>query len=193
MEIDAKEILYAALEEIGKEKVESSIVSVTSEVSTVINQIWSKCVQSLNSYKDYDRAKVHGDLAESLMHYLLTITMIPSERKVKHNNIEIDIVIPTVKQLQTDPKRTLVIAFQKSLATNDVDAHIQKLVKAQPNRDNIWLVFGYHDNVIDSYTEFVAFLPDDSKGQFKPLSSIIDEIRQFVETNKIKSFRIFRT
>ncbi|MGH9921884.1 MAG: hypothetical protein ACRD38_03950, partial [Nitrososphaerales archaeon] len=145
MEIDAKEILYSTLTKMNRSQLESTIISNPSQIPLIIKQIFNGCVQLLSSRTDYDKTKVHGDLVEALMHYLLTVTMIPSERKVKYDSdIEIDLVIPTLKQLKTDPKRALVISFLKSLDRNYTSAHIEKLLRAQPNRDNLWLVLGYY-------------------------------------------------
>ena len=195
MEIDAKEILYSTLTKMNKNKLESTVVSNPSQIPLLIREIFNGCVQSLGSRMDYDKTKVHGDLAEALMHYLLTVTMIPSERKVKYDSdIEIDLVIPTLKQLKTDPKRALVISFVKSLDRNYISTHIERLVRAQPSKNNIWLVFGHYPDITEAFEGFNVFVHDDSaKKPFKPLSSIIDEIKIFLEINKIKSFKIFRT
>ncbi|MFY3740002.1 MAG: hypothetical protein HMLIMOIP_000427 [Candidatus Nitrosomirales archaeon] len=195
MEIDAKEILYSTLTKMNKNKLESTIVSNPSQISSIIKEIFDGCVQLLGSQGDYDKTKVHGDLAEALMHYLLTVTMIPSERKVKcDSDIEIDLVIPTLKQLKTDPKRALVISFLKSVDRNYMSVHMERLLRAQPNKNNIWLVFGHYLAITEAFEGFNIFVHDDSaKKPFKPLSGIIDEIKLFLETNKIKSFKIFRT
>jgi hypothetical protein len=195
MEIDAKEILYSTLSKMNKSQLESTIVSDPSQIPSIIKEIFNGCIQSLGSQSYYDKTKVHGDLAEALMHYLLTVTMIPGERKVKYeSDIEINLVIPTLKQLKIDPKRTLIISFLKSLDRNHVSTHIERLLSAQPNKDNVWLVFGQYHDITDPLAGFTVFVPDDSPQKpFKPLSSIIDEIKLFLETNKIKSFKIFRT
>ena len=195
MEIDAKEVLYSTLTKMGKTKLESTIVSNPSQIPFVIKQVFNECVQSLGSRTDYDKTKVHGDLAEGFMHYLLTVTMIPSERKVKYDSdIEIDLVIPTLKQLKTDPKRALVISFLKSVDRNYTSVHMERLLRAQPNKDNIWLVFGHYPDITEAFEGFNIFVHDDSaKKPLKPFSGIIDEIKLFLEINKIKSFKIFRT
>jgi len=195
MEIDAKEILYSTLTKMNKNKLESTIVSNPSQIPLIIKQIFDGTVQSLGSHADYDKTKVHGDLAEGVMHYLLTVTMIPSERRVKYDSdIEIDLVIPTLKQLKTDSKRALVISFLKSLDRNYASAHIERLLRAQPNKDNIWLVLGHYGDMTDPLGGLTIFVQDDfAKEPVKPFSSIIDEIKLFLETNKIKSFKIFRT
>ena len=47
-----------------------------------------------------------GILATGLLHYLLTNALIPSQRKIEYNKIEIDIVIPNLKTLEIDPKKS---------------------------------------------------------------------------------------
>lgn len=193
MEIDAKEILYSIINEMGKEEVESKISSDPSQSPILIKNIHTKAVALLNSYTDYDKAKVHGDLAEALMHYLLAVLMIPSERKVVCDGIDIDLVIPTVKQLKFDPRRALVLFFPKRLDSDYIRNKTSNLSRAQPNMANIWLVFGhYNDTVADACKGFTVFVHDVNT-PFRQFSGIINEIKKFVETNGIKSFKIFRT
>ena len=196
MEIDAKEVLYSTIAKIDKNRIESTVTSSPLQVPAIVKEICSQCTASLNSHTDYDKPKIHSDLLEALMHYLLTLTHLPSERKIKYDNdIEICIVIPGLKQLKADPKRTLVISFPKSLDADDINTHVNKLLKVQPQKSNVWLVFGYYNGTImDSCKGFTVFAQDDFvQDPFKPFSSIIDEIKLFVETNKIKSFKIFRS
>lgn len=196
MEIDVKEILYSTIAKMDKGRIESTIISDASQIPSIIKEICSKCIALLSSQTDYDKPKIHSDLIEALMHYLLTLTQIPSERKVKYDNgIEICIVIPSLKQLKVDPQRTLVISFPKSLDADYINKHTNKLLKVQPQKSNIWLLFGYYNDIIaDLCKGFTVFVQGDFvQDSFKSFSSIIDEIKLFVETNKIKSFKIFRT
>lgn len=195
MEIDVKGILYSTITKMDEGRIESTIISDPSQIPSIIKEICSKCIALLNSKTDYDKPKIHSDLIEALMHYLLTLTQIPSERKVKYDNeIEICIVIPNLKQLKVDPQRTLVISFPKSLDADYINEHTNKLLKVQPQKSSIWLVFGYYNDIIaDLCKGFTVFVQDDLQIPFKPISCIIDEIKLFVETNKIKSFKIFRS
>ena len=195
MKVDAKEIFYNVLADMDKDKIESTIVSKPSQVPSIIKEIYSRCMKLLNFQTDSVKFRIYGDLNEVLIHYFLSITMIPSERKVKyHNDLEIDLVIPTLKQLRSDPTRTLVISFGKNLDTNIINMQINRLLKVQPNKTNIWLIFGHHLELPDLCKGFTVFVQDDFvKEPFKPLSCIVDEINAFVETNKIRSFKIFRT
>ncbi|MEM2761098.1 MAG: hypothetical protein QXU32_09785 [Nitrososphaerales archaeon] len=192
MEIDAKEILYSVISKMGKERVESAVITKPSEISKIIKEICSNCISLLDSYGDYDRAKTYSDLVEALMHYLLTVMQIPSERKVMHDDIEIRLVIPSLKQLKSDPKRALVMSLPKSLDINEINAHMKNLLTIQPNKYNLWLVLGdYDERVVDACKGLTVFIWDDLvRPPCKPLSTIMEEIKLFIETNKIKGFRI---
>ena len=51
---------------------------------------------------------------EALLHFLLTMAMIPAERKIVIDNIDIDILIPNSKNLKTDKEKALIIYFLKN-------------------------------------------------------------------------------
>ena len=192
MDIDAKTVLYGVIERIGKKHIESEIIS-SSNVPQIIRDLFSASIDYLHAY-EYDEEKVHSDLAVALMHYLLSVCLIQSERKVEHDKgLMLDIVIPSARQLRTDPKRTLLLAFPKKTDPASINAQIDALRRIQPNKENIWIVFGhYNDELITPCKEFSTYVPDNFvKGSLRPFSSIIDDIRLFLEVNKIKSFKIF--
>jgi hypothetical protein len=105
----------------------------------------------------------------------------------------LDIVIPSARQLRTDPKRTLLLAFPKKTDPASINAQIDTIRRIQPNKENIWIVFGhYNDELMTPCKEFSTYVPDNFvKGSLRPFSSIIDDIRLFLDVNKIKSFKIF--
>lgn len=196
MELDAKAVLYSIIDKMGKDGIESEIASHPSKIPQIINDICFNCMKTLNSYHDYDRPKILSDILEALMHYLLTVCLIPSERKVEYEkNLTLGLVIPTLRQLKTDPNRALIILFPKNNDAASVNAQIGRLLRVQPKRENIWLVFGhYSDELIRACDGFRAYIYDDFvKGSLKPFSTIIDDIKSFVESNKIKGFKIFRS
>ena len=68
-----------------------------------------------------------GVLATGILHYLLTNALLNSQRKIDHNGIELDIVIPDVKTLEKDAKMTLLILIPKSSDKRIIDEKISQL------------------------------------------------------------------
>ena len=73
----------------------------------IINEIIENCFDKIISMDTKDIAV--GTFATGILHYLLTNALLSSQRKINHNGIELDIVIPDVKTLEKDPKKTLLI------------------------------------------------------------------------------------
>lgn len=78
----------------------------------IIEDVTRNCYDQTSSMGQKDEAV--GILATGLLHYLLTSALISSQRKIKYGNQEIDIVIPDIKTLQKDPKKSLIICIPKS-------------------------------------------------------------------------------
>lgn len=194
MQIDAKTILYDTIAKMGKQRIESEIISTPSNVPKTIRDIFSRSMSALQEYGHYEE-KVLSDLVAALMHYLLTISLIQAERKLEFDGLILDVVIPSAKQLRTDPKRTLLLAFPEKIDRTSIDARTSALEKVQHDKERIWLIFGhYNDELASICKDFRTYVPDEfTKGSLRPLSSVIDDIKLFVEVNKIKSFKIFPT
>ena len=125
-----------------------------------------------------------GVMATGLLHYLLTNALITSQRKIDYNGIELDIVIPDVKTLEKDPKKTLLICIPKSSDKKIIEDKISQLEKIQPEKDNLWLVLS--DDVQIDKKSFV--LTKDANA----FSKIIFEIAQFTNVNAASKFKILR-
>ena len=125
-----------------------------------------------------------GVLATGLLHFLLTSALLTSQRKVKHQGLDVDIVIPDLKTLEKDPKKTLIICIPK---TNDKNTITQKLVdlqKIQPEIKNIWLVLSEELGFERSYVL--------DKKKNNTFSKIIFDIAQFVNVQGQNKFKILR-
>lgn len=78
-----------------------------------------------------------GNLCEALLHFMLTVSLLPSDRKIRWKSSELDLVIPSLKMLNKRPEKTLVIQIIKS------DSELTKIKHAesvQPHDANIWIV-----------------------------------------------------
>ena len=191
MGVESKSVLYDVIDKIGRERIESEIAN-THNTAEIIKNIFSACMTALRQH-DYDKEKVHTELVIALMHYLFTVCLIQAQRKFEYNNdLTIDLVIPSSRQLRKNPKHALTITIPKKIDQSSNNAQTDALKEIQPNKENIWLVFGhYSDELMSMCKEFRTYVPDDYvKEPLRPLSSIIDDIKLFLEVNKIKNFKI---
>jgi hypothetical protein len=141
--MDIKDELYSVLNDFGKENIQiefqnninSSIPKIKEILSKTIATIYEKKENIDSDYNNFE--KPLSILCESFLHFLLTTTSLPSQRKIMLNELEIDLVIPDIKTLYKDPKKTLIIKFDKNSSTSE---YIKKLDNIQKNKENIWLV-----------------------------------------------------
>lgn len=138
-----KNELYSVLNEFGKENIQIEFQNNINSSIPKIKEILSKTIATIYEKKDNidsdsnNFEKPLSILCESFLHFLLTTTSLPSQRKIMLNELEIDLVIPDIKTLYNDPKKTLIIIFYKDSSTSE---YIKKLDKIQKNKENIWLV-----------------------------------------------------
>jgi hypothetical protein len=130
-----------------------------------------------------DKEESIGVLATGILHYMLTNAMLTSQRKVEYQGIEIDIVIPDLKTLEKDPKKTLIILVPKTLDKKIIQEKLEKLQKIQPEKQNIWLVLTRDLELAKTY------LIQKEKSSF---SNIIFDIAQFTNVQGHNKFKILR-
>ena len=174
-----KEYLFDYLSK-SKEKIEKLISE--EKFSEIIDNVIENCYDKIITFGGKDESV--GVLATGLLHYLLTNALINSQRKVDHKEIEIDIVIPDIKTLEKDPKKTLLICIPKSSNKNIIEGKISQLEKIQPERENIWVVLSENVSINKKY--FVLTKENNS------FSKIIFEIAQFSNVHGTNKFKILR-
>jgi hypothetical protein len=174
-----KKELYYAVREIGKEKIQKDITSHIQSSREYIDLIMNKSIDRLNATKqilDYDR--VIGTLSETLLHFMLTISTLPSERKIQINSeLVIDVVIPNLRNLKTNPLKSIIVQFIKQRPELN---NVSKLQIIQPNHENIWIV-SYRPLTDVKYKTY-SILPDS-------YSNIIMDIHKFLKQTGDKSLR----
>jgi hypothetical protein len=174
-----KEYLFDYLSK-SKEKIEKLISE--EKFSEIIDNVIANCYDKIITLGGKDESV--GVLGTGLLHYLLTNALINSQRKVEHNGIEIDIVIPDIKTLEKDPKKTLLICIPKSSNKNIIEEKISQLEKIQPEKENIWVVLSENVSINQKY-----FLLSKENNSF---SKIIFEIAQFSNVHGTNKFKILR-
>lgn len=153
---------------------------VKKKFDEIINEIIQNCYDKIISMDTKDVAV--GILATGILHYLLTNSFLNSQRKLDYNGIEIDIVIPDIKTLEKDAKRSLIICIPKSSNKEIIKEKLSQLEKIQVVKENIWVVLS-EDIEVDKKS-FVL-----SKGN-STFSKIIFEIAQFSNVNGANKFKI---
>jgi hypothetical protein len=148
----------------------------------VIEDVTNNCYEQIISMDEKDKAV--GVLATGLLHYLLTNALITSQRKVEYQNNEIDIVVPDLKTLEKDPKKTLLVYIPKSSEVNKINEKIIQLEKIQPEKQNIWIVLS--ENISIDKKSFVLSKDNNT------FSKIIFEIAQFSNVSGTNKFKILR-
>ena len=177
-----KDILYQEIANISEDAIQLEISKNNS--SKIISQIISKCstkIQKISTSLDEDL----GIFAEGLMHYLLTVSLIPSQRKISKNNVEIDIVIPDILTLNSNPKDSLIILFPKSKNENMIKKRISELERIQPIKENIWVVL-HHNLQLKNQTYLIQ--NDDNS-----LKKILDDINKFYSSRKQSKLKIMKS
>ncbi len=152
-----------------------------TKMAEIINDILDNCYDKVALMENKEENL--GVLATGILHYMLTNAMLTSQRKVEYTGVEIDIVIPDLKTLEKDPKKTLIICMPKTLDKNTIKEKLGQLQTIQPEKQNIWLVLT-QDLGFDK-----TFVIQKEKSSF---SNIIYDIAQFVNVRGHDKFKILR-
>ena len=173
-----KDYLFEQIEK--SEKISSWLVE--KKFDAIIKDITENCYDKIVSMGEKDESI--GILATGLLHYLLTNALISSQRKVLHNETEIDIIVPDIKTLEKDPKKTLLVCIPKSSDTKIINDKIAQLEKIQPEKENIWLVLS--ESIQTGKKSFVLSKENNT------FSNIIFEIAKFNNVGGSNKFKILR-
>ena len=152
-----------------------------TKMAEIINDILDNCYDKVALMENKEENL--GVLATGILHYMLTNAMLTSQRKVEHSGIEIDIIIPDLKTLENDPKKTLIICIPQTLDKNTISEKLKQLQTIQPEKQNIWLVLT-QDLGFDK-----TFVIQKEKSSF---SNIIYDIAKFVNVQGQSKFKILR-
>jgi class 3 adenylate cyclase len=164
--IDGKIIIYKIVDELEE----------INKPSVLIKEILDRAI--IDGYDE----EVYRNIVTALLHFILSKYMISSERKVEVDKYIIDIVIPSVRKLEQEPNNALILSFP------DKDFDPERLLKIQPNKDNIWLIFGY-DIDLNKYNGYRVYLPD-KFNHGRALSLIVDDIKEFLNSKGLKELKI---
>jgi len=174
-----KDFLFAYIK--NSEKNIQELIS-QSNFAEIIDNVLENCYDRVISMGAKEESL--GILATGLLHYLLTNALVSSQRKIEYERVQIDIIIPNLKTLKIDPKKTLIICIPKTTDKNIIEQKLNQLQKIQPVKNNIWLVTTKKLNFQNK-----TYVIEKQNSSF---SKIIYDIAQFVNVQDHNSFKILR-
>jgi hypothetical protein len=182
---EVKDILYSTIESIGKEKIRSNTTSNIEFSEKYIDAIMAECIAKINvDSSTGNKDETIAVLSEALLHFMLTVSTLPSERKIQvKDNLTLDIVIPNLQSLKRTPDKSIIIEIISN--KTDLDK-ISELEFLQPDHKNIWLI-----SVIPfSTTRYRIYGMSTNTGLFhNSFSNIIKDINNFLKETRDKSLR----
>jgi len=168
-----KEILYETIDEVTEEKLHTML---NNQKYEILNDVIFPSLEKIKKLNG-NLIENFGIFATSIMHYILTNMMIPSQRKIIEQNIEIDIAIPRIKEIQDG----LIISFAKTDNISELNNIVNELVKIQPNRNNIWVIATKKLDKITTYiiNEYENEIP-----------KLIIDLKKFVDSKNYGKLKI---
>src|SRR5437867_12917891 len=127
-------MLYSAINEIGRERIRMDVASDVGLCEKYCIEIVNKCKSRLGSETNEETFAM---LCEALLHFMLTASLLPSERKVSVHGADLDLVIPSARILTRSSDKSLVIQV---IMGNDPAAKVKQAESVQPKSENIWLI-----------------------------------------------------
>ncbi|MDC0187017.1 hypothetical protein OAJ08_02385 [Candidatus Nitrosopelagicus sp.] len=173
-----KDALYAKIDGMGSEQIHQLLLS--NDFSKLFERIYEPVIHTVQDIDEYEK---HGTLAESLTHYLFTEMLIPSQRKITFENIELDMIIPNTAELQKDSQNTIIIFFVKTSNIGEIKQKIQHLKKLQKDDTKIWIISRDHIEIPQS----IYITEKESFGKF------LKDAQNFIKTKKMNKLNIFKT
>jgi hypothetical protein len=182
--IEVKDILYSTRENIGKEKIRSDITSNIKLSQKYIDIIMGECITKLDVESNtVNNEETVATLSEALLHFMLTVCTLPSERKIQlKDNLTLDVVIPNLQTLKRKPDKSIIVQIIKNKM--DLDK-ISQLEFLQPIYKNIWLLC-VKPLSTKKYMTYCVF---PNIGLCNNYSNIVMDINNFLRESGDKSFR----
>jgi hypothetical protein len=145
----------------------------------------AECITKINVESNAsNKDETIAVLAEALLHFMLTVCTIPSERKIQvKDNLILDVVIPNLQSLYRTPYKSIII----EIVRNKMDlGKISQLESIQGNCKNIWLLSVIPFSAT-RYRIYELFL---NIRIFRNFSTVITDINNFLRETGDKSLRI---
>ena len=174
-----KDALYAEIDRIGQEKINELLLK--KEFSVIFESVFDKAVNKIK--EDISKDEKFGTLAESITHYLFTEMLVPSQRKISYENVELDLVIPNTLELKKNSQNAIIVLFVKTSDITQIQNKISEIKTIQKKDHNIWVISRHLLDISQrSYTtDKISF------GEF------LNNAQNFIQTKKMDKLNIFKT
>ncbi len=173
-----KDVLYEKIEHIGEKQIHQLLLN--SKFSELFEKICEPVIQKVKEIEEYEK---YGTLAESFTHYLFTEMLIPSQRKILFENIELDMVIPNLVELKKNSDNSILIFFDKSSNNNIIKQRVQAAKKIQKTDKNIWVITKDEINI----SQEVYKIEKESFSRF------LDDLQNFTKLKNMNRLNIFKS
>jgi hypothetical protein len=173
-----KDALYAKIDLIGQNHIHELLSN--GKFIELFEKIYEPVIDSTYEIDEYEK---HGTLAESLTHYLFTEMLIPSQRKITFENIELDMIIPNTTELQKDSQNTIIVFFVKTSNIQQIKQRIQDIKRIQKVDSNIMVIS-------KDYIEIPQSTYIIEKESF---SKFLKDTQNFIKTKKMDKLNIFKS
>ena len=173
-----KDALYTKIDLIGQNHIHELLSN--GKFIEIFEKIYEPVIDSIENIDEYEK---YGTLAESLTHYLFTEMLIPSQRKITFEDIELDMIIPNIIELQKDNHNAIMIFFVKTSNIQQIKQRIQDIKKIQKDDANIWVIS--KDDIEIPQSTYMT-----KKESF---SIFLKDAQNFIKTKKMNKLNIFKT
>ncbi len=128
---ELKNILYSTIDSIGKERIRSDITSNINLSEKYIDLIMAESITKINvATNANNKDEIIADLSEALLHFMLTVSTLSSERKVPvRDDLTIDVVLPNLHNLYKSPDKSIIIEIIRNKADLDKISQLELLEK----------------------------------------------------------------
>lgn len=187
--MDVKELLYEEINRLGTNFIRKKLSESRENSIGLVDDIMNNCsiIDDGRTLNNMDQVA----LAESLMHYLLTTMMLPSQRKIKIGDLEVSLVIPDYRNLKKNPEQVLFIQFI-SPESSDVQGVLGSLRALQPFHQNIWVISYLPVNVPSPLKNYYISKSDNFDSYDKQrFSRIMYDVQAFIDNVKDFHFKVF--
>jgi hypothetical protein len=186
--MDLKNLLYAEINSMGSLNIKRKMIEKSENSKYIIEELMKNCLNSLDRNTLFDSEWV--SIGEALMHYMLTVMVLPSQRKITMDGFEVSVVIPDARNICKNQDQVVIIQFYID-EDNPLNNIVDKLKSIQPIMENIWIVSYSSIDMPNPLKNYVISDRVNVNGETVfPFSRIILDVVEHLEKIDYSGFKI---